>query len=72
MSHPAPADMHTRQFATLLWGHRRSGFMDYGTISQDEECCYRGKLMHWMLWGISWRGRFIGVMRRVKNHGGDA
>lgn len=65
-----PADMPFTPFAVLMWGQRRSGVMGYGTIS-DETHYWAGIPMHWKLYGVSWRGRFVGVMQRVASHGGE-
>lgn len=65
-----PADMPRKPFAVLMWGQRRSGVMSYGTVSGEAQC-WAGMPMHWKLYGVSWRGRFIGVMQRVASHGGE-
>lgn len=64
-----PADMPRKPFAVLMWGQRRSGVMGYGLTDSAKHHWYG--TMHWKLYGVSWRGRFIGVMQRVASHGGE-
>lgn len=64
-----PADMPFTPFAVFMWGQRRSGVMRYGTLETGKKRWHC--VMHWKLYGVSWRGRFIGVMQRVASHGGD-
>lgn len=65
-----PADMPFTPFAVFMWGHRRSGVMFHGRIDSDP-MDWGGASMHWKLYGVSWRGRFVGVMQRVASHGGE-
>lgn len=65
-----PADMPCKTFAALMWGHRRSGLMTYGIIDDGNRLIVQ-QIMHWKLYGVSWRGRFVGVMQRVASHGGE-
>lgn len=66
-----PADMPRKPFAVLMWGHRRSGVMGHGLMCFEGTQRWFRVTMHWKLYGVSWRGRFIGVMQRVASHGGE-
>lgn len=66
-----PADMPLKPFAVLMWGHRRSGVMGYGLMCSEDTHRWHMATMHWRLYGVSWRGRFVGVMQRVASHGGE-